>query len=101
MGGAMATTGYDDRPPVSVSPGVGDSGSGLHAAIGILAALHKRERTGTGQMVEVPMQDAVVNPMRMTLTRPLAEGQDYPRLGHMCFRGLPMVYPRAAAPITS
>ena len=92
-GGAMATTGFGDRPPVPVSPGVGDSGSGLHAAIGILAALHKRERTGVGQMVEVSMQDSVVNLMRMSLTRTLAEGIPNNRIGHMGFRGLPMVFP--------
>ena len=90
----MATTGHPDRPPVSISPGVGDSGSGLHAAIGILAALHKRERTGTGQKVEVSMQDAVVNLMRMRLTPTLA-GNIRPRIGHMGYRGIPMIFPCA------
>ena len=92
VGGAMATTGHPDRPPVSIAPGVGDSGSGLHAAIGILAALHKRERTDKGQKVEVSMQDAVVNLMRMRLTPTLA-GNVRPRQGHMGFRGIPMVFP--------
>ena len=95
VGGAMATTGYEDRPPVMVTPGVGDSGSGLHAAIGILAALHKRERTGVGQMVEVSMQDSVVNLMRMFLTRTLGHGIDHKRQGHSGMRGLPMVFPCA------
>ncbi len=95
VGGAMATTGFDDRPPVTVAPGVGDSGSGLHAAIGILAALHKRERTGRGQMVEVSMQDSVVNLMRMSLTRTLADGTVHTRPGYMGFRGLPMIFPCA------
>lgn len=95
VGGAMATTGYEDRPPVMVTPGVGDSGSGLHAAIGILAALHKRERTGKGQMVEVSMQDSVINLMRMFLTRTLGHGIDYVRTGHLGPRGAPMVYPCA------
>ena len=95
VGGAMATTGYEDRPPVMVTPGVGDSGSGLHAAIGILAALHKRERTGVGQMVEVSMQDSVVNLMRMFLTRTLGHGIDHKRQGHQGARGLPMVFPCA------
>jgi formyl-CoA transferase len=94
VGGAMATTGHQDRPPVSISPGVGDSGSGLHAAIGILAALHKRERTGKGQKVEVSMQDAVVNLMRMRLTSTLA-GDIRPRMGHMGHRGIPMIFPCA------
>ena len=92
-GAAMATTGFGDRPPVPVSPGVGDSGSGLHAAIGILAALHKRERTGLGQKVEVSMQDSVINLMRMSLTRPLATGEGGDRIGHVGSRGLPMVFP--------
>ena len=92
VGGAMATTGFEDRPPVMVTPGVGDSGSGLHAAIGILAALHKRERTGIGQMVEVSMQDSVVNLMRMFLTRTLGHGIDHKRQGHQGTRGLPMVF---------
>ena len=95
VGGAMATTGFEDRPPVMVTPGVGDSGSGLHAAIGILAALHKRERTGVGQMVEVSMQDSVVNLMRMFLTRTLGHGIDHQRQGHKGTRGLPMVFPCA------
>ncbi len=95
VGGAMATTGYEDRPPVMITPGVGDSGSGLHAAIGILAALHKRDRTGVGQMVEVSMQDSVVNLMRMFLTRTLGHGIDHKRQGHSGTRGLPMVFPCA------
>jgi formyl-CoA transferase len=78
-----------------VTPGVGDSGSGLHAAIGILAALHKRERTGVGQMVEISMQDSVVNLMRMFLTRTLGHGIDHKRQGHQGTRGLPMVFPCA------
>ena len=93
VGGAMATTGFEDRPPVMVTPGVGDSGSGLHAAIGILAALHGREQTGVGQMVEVSMQDSVVNLMRMFLTRTLGHGIDHKRQGHLGTRGLPMVFP--------
>ena len=79
VGGAMATTGYPDRPPVYLSSGVGDSGSGIHAAVGILAALRKRDRTGTGQMVEVAMQDGVVNLMRMQITHALGR-KDLKRL---------------------
>ncbi len=95
VGGAMTTTGFQDRPPVTLAPGVGDSGSGLHAAIGILAAIHKRERTGLGQMVEVSMQDSVVNLMRMRLTPTLADGRMRGRHGFMGFRGFPMVFPCA------
>lgn len=95
VGGAMATTGYPDRPPVYLSPGIGDSGSGLHAAIGILAALRKRDRTGKGQTVEVSMQDAVVNLMRMQLTRPLGTGDPDQRRGHHAGMGISLIYPCA------
>ena len=93
VGGAMATTGYADRPPVYLSPGVGDSGSGLHAAIGILAALRKRDITGEGQRVEVAMQDAVVNLMRMQMTPALGLQLPEARRGHRAGRGLPLIYP--------
>ncbi len=95
VGGAMATTGYPDRPPVYLSPGVGDSGSGLHAAIGILAALRKRDITGKGQRVEVAMQDAVVNLMRMQMTPVLGLKQPEARRGHRAGRGIPLIYPCA------
>ena len=94
-GGAMATTGHPDYPPSLAGPGVGDSGSGLHAAIGILAALHKRDRTGEGQMVEVSMQDGVVNLLRMMMTSTMGLGRPSRRIGHIGFSGLPMVFPCA------
>ena len=95
VGGAMATTGYPDRPPVYLSPGIGDSGSGVHAAVGILAALRKRDRTGQGQRVEVSMQDAVVNLMRMQMTPTLGLGRESLRRGYHAGRGLPLIYPCA------
>jgi formyl-CoA transferase len=95
-GGAMTTTGFPDRPPIFLSPGIGDSGSGLHAAIGILAALHKRDRTGKGQIVEVSMQDSVVNLMRMKLTSSFGLKTPSERHGtRISRRRIPMVFPCA------
>lgn len=67
MGGAMCVTGHPGNPPTYVWPAIGDSGTGMHMTIGILAALNQRNQTGKGQHVEVAMQDAVVNIMRVSL----------------------------------
>ena len=92
-GGALASNGYPDRPPLASPIGAGDSGTGLHTAIGILAALRHRDNSGEGQHLEVAMQDGIVNLMRYRLIRSLSLGAPNVRPGDRGGSGIPMVFP--------
>jgi len=95
-GGAMSITGFPENPPTFVVPAIGDSGTGMHMAIGILAALQQRHNSGRGQCVEVSMQDAVVNLIRVSLRDHQRFGHAMPRRGNQMGQGVPgTTYPCA------
>jgi formyl-CoA transferase len=89
MGGAMSVTGQPDGPPTFLWPSIGDSGTGMHCVIGILAALVQRATTGEGQQVEVSMQDAVVNLCRVSLRDHQRLGKPMPRTGNQLGTAVP------------
>jgi formyl-CoA transferase len=89
MGGAMSVTGFPDGPPTYMWPSIGDSGTGMHCVIGILAALMQRHATGLGQQVEVSMQDAVVNLIRVSLRDHQRLGKPMARTGNQLGAGVP------------
>jgi formyl-CoA transferase len=60
MGGLRALTGYPDRPPVRVGLSLGDSLTGLMGALGALAALVERQRSGRGQVVDAAIYESVL-----------------------------------------
>ena len=74
-GGSASTTGFLDGPPTVTGAQIGDSGTGLHLALGIVTALYHREHSGRGQRVLASMQDGVLNLCRVKL-------RDQQRLGH-------------------
>jgi formyl-CoA transferase len=105
-GGSASTTGFREGPPLVTGAQIGDSGTGLHLAFGIVSALYQRVRTGRGQRVLCAMQDGVLNLARVKLRDqqrlkhgPLAEysqygegvpfGQAVPRAGNDSGGGQP------------
>jgi len=78
MGGLMAISGFEDGPPMRGGGSLGDFIGGVFLAVGILAALHHRERTGEGQLVDISNMDAIAS-MTDNLATVLAMTGSIPR----------------------
>jgi crotonobetainyl-CoA:carnitine CoA-transferase CaiB-like acyl-CoA transferase len=94
MGGLMSVTGLPGTEPTRVGIPVSDLSAGLHLAIGILVALHDRERTGEGRWVQTSLLETMISMMDLQAVRwtvdgvvPAQEGNHHPTLVPMgCFR---------------
>jgi formyl-CoA transferase len=86
-GGIMSITGEADGRPIKPGVTLGDTGTGLHCAIGILGALYQRHATGKGQRVHVAMQDAMVNYSRIAYAAQAMRGEACGRLGNQVILG--------------
>jgi len=75
MGGIMSITGEPGGPPVRPGISQGDITAGLYTAIGILAALHERERSGKGQMIDISMLDCQIAILENAFARYFATGE--------------------------
>ncbi|MFB6154630.1 MAG: succinyl-CoA:mesaconate CoA-transferase [Haloferacaceae archaeon] len=87
LGGLMEITGPENGPPTKVGPGVGDLFTAVLNAVGVLAAVHHRERTGEGQFVDTAMYDSIVSLCERTVYQysytgdaPTRRGNSHPTL---------------------
>ncbi|MCE8015772.1 CoA transferase [Halomonas sp. MCCC 1A17488] len=94
MGGLRYLSGYPDRPPVRVGISLGDTLAGLHAALGTMMALHQRDRTGHGQVVDSSIFESVLAMMENLIPEYARAGKVRERSGSF----LPKIAPSNAYP---
>lgn len=75
MGGIMSLTGHEDSPPTRVGASIGDLGAGLFTALGIVSALHHRNRSGEGMAVDVAMLDSQLALLENAIARYYSTGK--------------------------
>ncbi|APE31402.1 formyl-CoA transferase [Halomonas aestuarii] len=94
MGGLRYLSGYPDRPPVRVGISLGDTLAGVHAVMGTLVALHQRERSGRGQVVDSAIFESVLAMMENLIPEYARAGKVRERSGSF----LPKIAPSNAYP---
>ncbi len=89
MGGLMSLTGFPGQPPLKTGPAIADSLAGLYMALGIVAALRLRDKTGVGQRLEVAMMDSVFSVLEESVIRASMTGNALPARGNIDPLGAP------------
>jgi crotonobetainyl-CoA:carnitine CoA-transferase CaiB-like acyl-CoA transferase len=90
MGGLMSVTGLPGSGPVRAGIPVSDLAAGLYLAIGVLAALHDRERTGTGRWVQTSLLESMIAMLDFQAARWTVDGEVAPQAGNHHPTGVPM-----------
>jgi len=86
-GGVMSITGERDGPPLKPGVTLGDTGTGMLLAISILGALYRRKGTGEGERIEIAMQDAMLQYIRVALSTQATYGVAAKRNGAKVLSG--------------
>ena len=94
MGGLRYVTCEPDRPPARAGISIGDSLAAMHAVMGITMALHERERTGHGQVIDAALYESVLAVMENLVTEYDITGYVRERSGSV----LPGIAPSNAYP---
>ena len=88
-GGGMSITGQQEAPPTRAGIPIGDLGGGMFSAVGVLAALHARERSGRGQHVDISMQDCQISLINYMATMYYLSGEVPGAIGNAHFVHVP------------
>jgi crotonobetainyl-CoA:carnitine CoA-transferase CaiB-like acyl-CoA transferase len=95
-GGVMSITGEADGPPIKPGVTLGDTGTGMLLAISLLAALYRRGKSGQGEHIEIAMQDAMLQYIRVALSSQATQGSAAKRNGAKILSGFAVpsgIYP--------
>ncbi|WP_298403190.1 CaiB/BaiF CoA-transferase family protein [uncultured Chloroflexus sp.] len=96
MGGIRAITGFPDRPPTRIGISIGDSLAATFAALGALVALHQRQRSGQGQVVDIGIYEGVLALMESMIPEYQLTGHIRERTGNILPNVAPSnIYPTA------
>ncbi|MFW0782424.1 CaiB/BaiF CoA transferase family protein [Rossellomorea marisflavi] len=83
MGGLRNVTGFEDRPPSRIGVSVGDTLAALFATIGCLVAVHERNHSGKGQVVDTALYESVFSIMESLIPDYLLAGYVRERMGNI------------------
>ncbi len=89
LGGGMSITGADPDHPMRAGIPIGDLGGGMFGAMGVMAALYERERSGRGQHVDISMLDCQISMLNYMATMYFLSGQDPHPIGNAHFVHVP------------